>query len=257
MTYRTLRVDDTTVDGVAVVTLDRPERLNAMDPDFFRDLAAVMHELDERDDVGAAVLTGTGRAFSAGGDIDSFAALDGDTDAVRAHLRLVYDGFHAVELAQTPVVGAVNGLAFGGGTELTLTCDVVVAAESATFAFKEPTVGLTPGFGVIRGPDVLGRGWTRYLALTGDAIDARTAERAGLVQFVVPDAELTGTAVSIAARIAANPPLAVRVGKQFVNRDTGSAMRESIEATALLFTTAEHRAAVSAFLARRKARRAC
>lgn len=253
MGYETMRVEHGG-DGVAVVTMDRPERLNAMGPVFFRELRAVMEGLDTTAGVRAAVLTGAGRAFSAGGDIDSFAALDRDTEAVRAHLRVVYDGFHAVERAQTPVIGAVNGLAYGGGTELALACDVVVAAESAAFAFKEPTVGLTPGYGVIRGPEVMGRHWTRYLALTGDAVDAATAERAGLVQFVVPDAELMTTARAIAGRIAANPPLAVRVGKQFVNRDTGSAMRESVEATALLFTTDDHRAAVAAFLERREAR---
>lgn len=246
MTFETIAVEHRG-DGVALVTMDRPERLNPMNRQFFRELKTACDALDADPDVRAAVLTGAGRAFSAGGDIEGFSQLSG-TDEVRAHLRVVYDGFHAVERAQTPVLAAVNGLAYGGGTELALACDVVLAADTATFAFKEITVGLTPGYGIVRGPAVLGRHWTRYLALTGDVLDAATAERAGLVQFVVPPDELLDIALAMAARIAARPALAVRVGKQFVNRGTAAGLEESIEATALLFGTDEHRDAVAAFL---------
>ncbi|MET0187372.1 MAG: enoyl-CoA hydratase/isomerase family protein [Pseudonocardia sediminis] len=238
-------------EGVALVTMDRPAKLNAMDPTFFRELTGICADLGHDDGVRAAVLTGAGRAFSAGGDIDSFHDLDGDTVRVRAHLRRVYDAFCAVERCAVPVIGAVNGIAHGGGTELTLACDVALAGESATFAFREPTVGLTPGWGIVRGPQVMGRGWTRLLALTGRVIDAATAERAGLVQEVVPDDELLARALDLASETAALPPLAVQVGKAFVNRDTDAGFAESIEATALLFTTAEHRDAVAAFRAAR------
>lgn len=238
-------------EGVALVTMDRATKLNAMDPVFFRELTGICADLGHDDGVRAAVLTGAGRAFSAGGDIDSFHDLAGDTARVRAHLRRVYDAFCAVERCAVPVVGAVNGIAHGGGTELTLACDVALAAESATFAFREPTVGLTPGWGIVRGPQVMGRGWTRLLALTGRVVDAVTAERAGLVQEVVPDAELLDRALDLAAEMAALPPLAVQVGKAFVNRDSDAGFAESIEATALLFTTPEHRDAVDAFRAAR------
>lgn len=235
--------------GVVVVTISRPERLNAMDRTFFRELHEVMSGLGVDDGARAAVLTGSGRAFSAGGDIDMFAGLDGDVTRVRPHLRLVYDAFCSVERCAVPVIGAVNGLAFGGGTELALACDVVLAAQSARFAFKEPTVGLTPGYGIVRGPEVMGRHWTRYLALSGREIDAARAERAGLVQEVYPDDELLPAAVALAMDIAANPTLAVQVGKAFVNRDAVGGFNESIEAVALLFATPEHRAAVAAFRA--------
>jgi enoyl-CoA hydratase len=240
--------------GVALLTMDRPAKLNAMDPAFFAELRDVMAALSADDSVRAAVLTGAGRAFSAGGDIDSFHDLAGDTTRVRRHLRLIYDAFCSVERCAVPVIAAVNGIAHGGGTELTLACDVAVASESATFAFREPTVGLTPGWGVVRGPEVMGRHWTRLLALTGRVIDAPTALRAGLVQEVVPAGGLVEHALDLAAEIAANPPLAVQVGKAFVNRDTTAGFAESIEATALLFTTAEHRAAVDAFRAARAGR---
>ena len=237
--------------GVAVLTMNRPEKLNAMDQTWLRELIDVMGTIGVDDDVRAVVLTGEGRAFSAGGDIDMFAGLAGDVTRVRPHLKLVYDAFSAVERCAVPVVAAVNGLAFGGGTELALACDVVLAAESARFSFKEATVGLMPGYGIVRGPDVLGRHWTRYLALTGRVVDAARAERAGLVQEVHPDDELLPVAVALAGEMAAHSTLAVRVGKAFVNRDAVGGLNESVEAIALLFGTPEHRDAVTAFRAAR------
>ena len=148
-------------------------------------------------------------------------------------------------------MAAVNGIAYGGGTEVILPCDIVIASERATFAFREATVGLQPGYGLVRGPDVIGRHWTRWLALTADIIDAEKALEIGLVQAVVPHDELLDEAVAIAGRIAANPAIAVRVGKQFVNRDTGLGLAETLETTALLFTTDDHKEGVAAFLERR------
>ncbi|GAA1201949.1 enoyl-CoA hydratase/isomerase family protein [Prauserella alba] len=239
--------------GVVVLTMSRPAKLNAMDQSWFRQLRDVMDTLGHgaEDHVRAVVLTGSGRAFSAGGDIDMFAGLDGDVGRVRPHLRLVYDAFHAVERCAVPVIAAVNGVAYGGGTELALASDVVLAGESARFAFKEPTVGLMPGYGIVRGPDVIGRHWTRYLALSGRDVDAERAERIGLVQEVHPDGELLERAVGLAGEMAAHPPLAVRVGKAFVNRATGGGFAESVEATSLLFGTEDHRAAVRTFRAAR------
>ncbi|TKG70774.1 enoyl-CoA hydratase/isomerase family protein [Prauserella endophytica] len=178
-------------------------------------------------------------------------ASDKGVRRTRPHLRDVYAAFHAVERCAVPVIAAVNGLAYGGGTELALACDIVLAGRSARFAFKEPTVGLMPGYGIVRGPDVVGRHWTRYLALTGRDIGAERAERAGLVQEVHPDESLVDAAVALAAEIAAHPALAVQVGKAFVNRDTGGGFTESVDSTALLFDTDEHREAVRAFRAAR------
>ncbi|WP_409332377.1 enoyl-CoA hydratase/isomerase family protein [Trujillonella humicola] len=240
--------------GVALLTIARPEKLNAMDEEFFADLTATMRSLGHDDGVRAAVLTGEGRAFSAGGDVATFLDLDGDVGRVRPHLGRVLDAFTSVERCAVPVVGAVNGIAFGGGTELALACDVVLAAESARFAFKEPTMGLMPTYGIVRGPEVMGRPWTRYLALTGREISAAQAERAGLVQEVHPDGALLDAAVGLAADMAARPGLAVQVAKAFVNRDAVGGTAESLEATALLFATTEHRAAARAFDAARGAR---
>ena len=240
-------------DGVAVVTMNRPDKMNAMSPTFFRELIAIMEHLDASDDVTAAIITGAGKAFSAGGDIASFAELK-DMRAYRRQLRLVYDAFHRVERAEVPVVGAINGVAFGGGTELTLACDLAIASDRARFAFKEPTVGLMPGYGVIRGPDIIGKRATRYLAMTGRDVDAVRAREMGLVDEVVPHDELMDAALSLAGELSANAPLGVRVAKQFINRDQDApGVPESIEATALLFATDDHKEGVAAFLEKRDA----
>lgn len=242
-------------DGVTIVTMSRPEKLNAMDQLWFAELTRLMNSLGrDGEPTRVVVLTGQGRAFSAGGDIDMFHDLAGDVSRVRPHLRRVYDAFHAVERCAVPVIAAVNGIAYGGGTELTMACDMALAGENARFCFKEASVGLMPGYGIVRGEDVIGRPWTRYLALSGRIIDAATAERIGLVQHAVSDAELLPQALALAADVAANSPLAVQVGKAYLNRGSHGGFDESVEAIALLFSTPEHADAVAAFRARRAER---
>ena len=238
-------------EAVAVVWMNRPEKLNAMGPTFFRELPVLLDLLGREPGLRAIVMTGTGDAFSAGGDIASFAELH-DVDAYRRHLRRVFDAFHAVERTELPVIAAVNGIAYGGGTELTLACDLVLASDRARFAFREATVGLMPGYGVVRGPDVIGRHWTRWLSLTADIIDAQKALEIGLVQQVVPHERLLDEALAVGARIAANAPLGVRLGKHFVNRDTsGRGLAETVEATALLFATEDSKEGIAAFIEKR------
>ncbi|MFL4477329.1 enoyl-CoA hydratase/isomerase family protein [Paeniglutamicibacter sp. ORCA_105] len=235
---------------VIELRMSRPEKLNAMDRQWFHELTSVMSGFGVEDEVRAVVLTGEGRAFSAGGDIDMFHDLAGNIQQVRPHLKRVYDAFHSVERCAVPVIAAVHGLAYGGGTELALACDIVVAGESARFAFKEITVGLQPGFGMVRAPRMLGPQWASYLALTGRDLDADQARSCGLVQEVHPDGQLLEGALGLAREIAAKPPLAVQVGKAFINRHTTDDFSESVEATALLFGTAEHADAVAAFRGR-------
>jgi enoyl-CoA hydratase len=248
--FETIRVERR--DQVAILWMNRPEKKNAMSPTFFRELPRVLAELDADPSVRALVLTGAGDAFSAGGDIDSFDKLT-NLPAYRGQLQLVEDAFHSLERCALPVIAAVNGVAYGGGTEIVLFCDFVLAsAEKARFAFREISVGLQPGYGLVRGPDVIGRQWTKYLALTGDIVGAEKAKEIGLVQEVVAHAALLDEALAIAGRIASNPPTAVRVGKRFVNRDTeGGGLRETMEATAILFTTEDHKEGVRAFLEKR------
>jgi enoyl-CoA hydratase/carnithine racemase len=234
-------------DGTATVTLDRPEKLNAMHRAFFEQLAATMAELDGDPEVRAAVITGAGRAFSAGGDIESFELLT-DVRAARDHLRVVFDALDSLTRCSAVVIAAVNGIAFGGGTELTLACDFALASTAATFGFKESAHNLMPGFGLVRGPEVIGRAWTERLALTAETIDAAAALRIGLVQEVVEPAALLPRARELASMIAANGPIAVEEIKAFVHRHHAAGLAEITEATALLFATDDHRIARDSFL---------
>ncbi len=239
---------DQPAEGVARITINRPEKYNAMNHAFFAELPATLERCDADPGVRACVITGAGAAFSAGGDIADFDTLT-DTAAYRRQVRLALTSFQAVERCQTVVIAAVNGLAYGGGTELTLACDLAVAAADARFSFREVTVGLMPGYGLVRGPEVIGTAWTRWLALTGEDMTAEQALRVGLVQEVTAPGDLAERSVALAARIAAHPPIAVQMGKQFLNRDAVG-VAEAIDATALLFTTDEHKQRIHRFLHR-------
>lgn len=222
-------------DGVALVRIERPEKLNAMNHAFFADLHVLLRHCDEDPDIRVCVITGSGRAFSAGGDIGDFDRLTGVADH-RRQVRRALEAFHAVELAQTVVVAAVNGLAHGGGTELTLACDFAIASSAARFAFREITVGLMPAFGVVRAPEVMGRSWTSWMALTGEEIDAEQALMLGLVQRVSPPERFLQDALELAALVASRPAIAVAAAKQFINRRSASGLAEAIEATAMLYS---------------------
>jgi enoyl-CoA hydratase len=237
-------------DGTALIRIDRPDKLNAMSHAFFRELPALMTELDADPDVRVCVLTGAGRAFSAGGDIEDFHALR-DMGDYRRQVKMALEGFLSIERAETVMIAAVNGLAFGGGTEITLACDVAFASEAARFSFKEVTLGLMPGYGLVRGPDVIGRAWTHWMALSGDVLDAGQALRIGLVQHVSPPEALLDDALALAARMAAHPPMALRLAKRFINRHAAAGISESIEATAFLQGSPDTRERVAAFIAGR------
>jgi enoyl-CoA hydratase/carnithine racemase len=237
-------------DGTALVTINRPGKLNAMNHAFFGELPAVMRQLDDDPDVRVCVLTGAGQAFSAGGDIEDFHGLTGIAD-YRRQVKMALEGFLAIERAETVAIAAVNGIAFGGGTEITLACDIAFASARARFAFKEITLGLMPGYGLVRGPEVMGRAWTHWLTLSGDEVDARKALEIGLVQHVSPPETLVEDALALAARMAAHPPMALRIAKRFINRHAPDAIAESIEATAFLQSDPDTRARVEAFVNRR------
>lgn len=245
-----LRVE--TDGAVATITMDAPEKLNAMGRSFWPDLRDALSALEADGSTRAVVVTGAGeKAFSAGGDIASFAELDGPA-AKRAFQRDCMRTFAAVEESPLPVVAAVNGYAMGGGCELTLACDVVLAADTAVFAMPETAVGLVPGFGVLRAPSVVGRSWTKLMMFGGERVDAATALDIGLVQKVVPAAELAAAARTLAERMAAAAPLAVATGKALVNRgvDRGE-FEHSTAALTALHGTADAAEGIAAFVGKR------
>jgi enoyl-CoA hydratase len=248
-----IRVDAT--GPVAVLTIIAPEKLNAMSRRFWPELREALSALETDGHTRAVVITGSGdKAFSAGGDIASFAKLDG-TPAKRDFQRDCMRTFNCVEESPLPVIAAVNGYAMGGGCELTLACDVVIATEHAVFGMPEAAVGLVPGFGALRAPSVIGRHWTKLMMFAGERVDAETALQIGLVQKIVPIADLLDAACEIGHRIARNAPLAIAAGKALVNRgvDRGE-FDHSVAALTTLHGSADAAEGIRAFAEKRQPR---
>ena len=207
---------DFRVDGrIATVTLNRPEVLNAIDLRMRRDLQAAWRRIAEDEGIAVAIVTGTGsRAFSAGADLKegvaeaSLTAGAGAEPVESLTLGIEFD---------KPLICAFNGLAYGGGLEIGLACDIRIAAEGARFALSEVRVGTIPGSGgTQRLPRLVGRSNAMRMLLTGDPIDAAEALRIGLVSQVLPTEHLQASARAMAHRIADNAPLAVRTVKRLV-----------------------------------------
>ncbi len=203
--------------AVATMTLLGEHRLSSMRRSAWEAMRVALEELDSDPSVRAIVLTGEGpRAFCAGGEIQGYKEL-ADAAQRRDYIDDCMRTFAAIEQSSKPVVAAVRGVALGGGFELLLTCDAVVAGHGSRFGMPETTLGLMPGFGVSRILDHLGAGWARYLVLSGETIDAAQAERLGIVQVLVADDEVPTKARELADRMAGGAPLAVRAAKSFIN----------------------------------------
>ncbi len=239
-------------DRVAILTINRPTRRNALDAALIREIDAVFSDLLTRPDVGGVVLTGTGTAFAAGADIAELAALspDGARDLSRAG-QATFGKFAG---SPRPVVAAVNGFALGGGCELAMACHVRIAADTASLGQPEVKLGLIPGYGgTVRLPLLVGPGRAAQLLLTGELIDATEAFRIGLVNSVVPAADVVNAAVSTVRRMLANGPLALAAVLAALPEAPAAALEAEAEAFARLFGTADSAEGMAAFLARRPA----
>lgn len=192
----------------AVLRLNRPDKMNAMSVALREEGVAAFDALDKDDDIIAVVLTGSGRAFSAGVDLGELSQKGG---APKPKGRGTADLAGAMRRFTKPIIGAVNGVAITGGFEVALTCDILIAGESGRFADTHARVGLMPGWGMSQMlPEVIGPMRAKHLSLTGNFLDAPTAEQWGLVSAVVADDELVNHAVSLANDIASCDPRAVR-----------------------------------------------
>jgi enoyl-CoA hydratase len=239
--------------GVRLIRLNRPSRLNALSGDLLVELAAELHACSASDEVRAVVLTGDERAFSAGADVHEMAAAG--IDAIYTPRRL--NAWKAIDAFDKPLIAAVEGIAFGGGHELVMLCDIVVAGAKARFAQPEIDLGSLPGDGgTQRLPRSLSKAQAMRLVLTGEAIDAATAERWGLVSDLVPAGEAVQCAIEIAARIAAKAPVAARLAKQAVRTAYETALSAGLDAerqqVRLSFQTKDHDEGVEAFMTKRK-----
>jgi len=245
-----------TVDGaVATITLDRAAKLNALTMTMLEALEAACGAIDRDESVRAVIVASASeRAFCAGADILEWAPLGG----VGMWQRWIRDGHRAFDrLARLrqPTIAAVGGIAYGGGLELALACDLRIAAEGARFAFPEVTIGAVPGWaGSQRLPRVIGTGRAKQMILAGEPIDAATAASWGLVNEVVPADRLAPRALELARRIAENAPTAVQASKQLLDAATGEGLASALESLAagLTASTDDAREGIAAFRAKRK-----
>ena len=226
---------NTEIQGaVAVVTIDRPKALNALNPEVLADLKAAFEAIDQNT-VRCVVLTGAGeKSFVAGADIGSMSTM---TKAEgEAFGKLGNDIFLYIEKFPLPVIAAVNGFALGGGNELAMSCDIRLAADNAVFGQHEVGLGITPGFGgTQRLARLVGMGMAKQMLYAALNIDAQEALRIGLVNAVYPQAELMENALKLANKIARNAPIAVRACKQAVNEGMQVSIEEGVAIEEKLF----------------------
>lgn len=244
-------------DGTAMVSLNRPQVLNALNATLLDEISQALRDLEKDPDVRAIIITGVGeKAFAAGADIGELNALPNAVEGARK-ARTGQEITLQIERLRKPVIMAINGFALGGGCELAMAGDIRIASENAKFGQPEVNLGLIPGYGGSqRTTRLVGRGMAMYLCLTGEIIDAQEALRIGLVQKVVPLTELHKEAQRIAHTIASKAPLAIEACKSVINEGANVPLAESLAMEALNFgtlvNTEDFREGTSAFLEKRK-----
>ncbi|MDQ6833167.1 MAG: enoyl-CoA hydratase-related protein [Chloroflexota bacterium] len=239
-------------DGIAVVRLNRPKVLNALSTPLMAELVNALEAIDVDDTVRCIVLTGNERAFAAGADIGEMA----DVSAVEMLKRNQFARWERIRKVRKPLIAAVSGYALGGGCELAMMCDMIVASESARFGQPEILIGIIPGAGgTQRLTRAVGKALAMEMVLTGRQITAREAFAAGLVNRVVPNELCLESAMHLAKEVAARPPLAVMMGKDAVLKTYDMSLEAGLDAERknffLLFSTEDMREGMTAFLEKR------
>lgn len=251
--YETITVE--IENRIAVLTINRPDKLNALSSSVHIEGVAALDELRKDENVRVVVITGTGeKSFIAGADISEF---DGKTPVTQRATFQERTLFNTVDSFPKPVIAMVNGFCLGGGNELALACDLRVCSETARFSQPEINLGIIPGGGgTQRLTRLVGEGRSMEMILTGDMIDAETAYRFGLVNHVYPAGELRERTMELAAKIADKAPIALQLAKEAVkfasrsNLDEG--LRREVDLFAICFSTEDKKEGVAAFLEKRK-----
>lgn len=251
MTYENITV--TPGDGYAVITLNRPSVLNALNQATMDEMVQALESAERDADVRCAVITGAGRAFAAGADIKEMA--EASAPEMLAGYR--FQQWERIRKITIPLIAAVNGMAFGGGCELAMLCDMIVAAETAQFGQPEINLGIMPGAGgTQRLTRAIGKARAMELVLTGRPVSARQAEAFGLVTRVVPAEAVLDEAVALAKEIASKPPVAVRLAKESILKAFDTTIESGLDyerrAFYLLFATEDRTEGINAFLEKRK-----
>ena len=238
---------------VGLVTLNRPHAMNALNNQLMRELMDALASFDKNDTVGAMVVTGNEKAFAAGADIKEMADQSIQQMMDRDHVGV----FGRIRTIQKPVIAAVSGWALGGGCEVALSCDMIVASESAKFGQPEITIGVIPGAGgTQRLARAVGKAITMEMILNNRALTAQEAYELGMVNRVVPVAGYLNEALKLAEEIAARAPVAVRVAKKMINqafeRTLSDGLSEEKQQFYNLFATEDQREGMQAFIEKRK-----
>ena len=238
---------------VAIVTLNRPQQLNALSYGLIKELALALEALDQDADIRAIVLTGGEKVFAAGTDIKEMA----DATPFDDHLQGRLAFRDRINRISKPVIAAVSGLTLGGGCELAMCCDIIIASETARFGQPEVNLGIIPGSGgTQRLTRTVGKYRAMEMVLTGDFINAAEAHTLGLVTKIVPVEFLIEEAKGIAKKIAAKPPLAVKFAKEAVLKAFETSLGEGLEferkSFYLLFASEDKREGMKAFIEKRK-----
>lgn len=239
--------------AVGVIQLNRPKALNALNAELLDELGEALLSFDADNDVGAIVLTGSEKAFAAGADIKEMA----DAGAVQMLLEQRIDRFDRINKVKKPVIAAVSGWALGGGCELAMACDMIVASETAKFGQPEITIGVIPGAGgTQRLTRAVGKALAMEMVLSNRHLTAEEAYQFGLINKVVPLDEYLVAAMELAESIAAMPPLAVRIGKEMVNQAFETSLSQGIaderRSFYFLFSSQDQKEGMQAFVEKRK-----
>ncbi|MFO8010046.1 MAG: enoyl-CoA hydratase [Dehalococcoidia bacterium] len=255
MTYQSLLLEKDS--GLATVTLNRPEKMNAISPELVDELIEVIDETERDDEVRAVLITGAGRAFCAGGDVETLlSGTDNPAEVYSSSLKgaKIISG---IRNASNPWIAAVNGPAVGAGCNLAIGCDIIIAASSATFSLAFMKLGLHPDTGGIYLPTrLLGPARALELVLTGKTIGAEEAERIGLINLVVPDDELAIRSKEMALKLAHGPSRSIAMAKSSIysaaSMDMESILESEARAISLTMATDDAREGIRAFLEKRK-----
>jgi len=241
-------------ERIAVITLDKPP-VNAFNPVVTQELSSLFDDLKKNHNLGAVILTARGKAFVAGAEIKSFPALNRQTG--EAFALAVTSMQQKIEEFDCPVIAAINGYTFGGGCELAMACDIRIASSKALFGQPEVSLGIMPGAGgTQRLPRLISTGKAKMMVFSGEPIDAKEAERIGLVDKIVEPGQELSESKSLAQKILKNGPVAVRFAKKAMNRGLQMPLSDALmmEATFFgeLFETEDSTEGVNAFLKKRK-----
>lgn len=243
------------IGNVGVVTMNRPKQMNALNQALEDEIVLALNEFDADDTIGCMILAGNEKCFCAGADLKWIASME-FVEAFRSNLGVA---FQAVAACRKPIIAAVSGYAFGGGTELSAMCDIILASESAVFGLPEVTLGVIPGAGgTQRLPQRIGKAKAMYYLLTGRNFKAEEAERIGFITQVVPGGyeKLMEEAQALAADIAKNPRLSLLAGKEAVNQQSemplGPGLAVEHRLFHGLFGTPDQKEGMTAFAQKRK-----